>query len=258
MDFELNEELKEFKKKVREFALKEFPMETARKHDYEESYPEEIRLKSLSTGIIDFSNPWKTMVAVEELCRVDAGLGISITVPYFGAEVIMLFGNDMQKEKYLSPVNHGTKMMGLAVTEPGGGSDVAANKTEAAKVGDNFILNGSKMFITNGQIADFFVMLARTSKKEDEKKHKGMSTFIVESKFKGFSASKLEGKLGVRATNTAELILNNVEVPSENLIGEEGKGFYYIMTFFNISRVFVAAQAIGVAQGALDRTLEYT
>ncbi|MHB8361006.1 MAG: acyl-CoA dehydrogenase family protein [Thermoplasmataceae archaeon] len=257
MDFELNEELKEFKKKVREFALKEFPMEIARKHDYEESYPEEIRVKSLNTGIIDFSNPWKTMVAVEELCRVDAGLGISITVPYFGAEVIMLFGNDKQKEKYLSPVNKGTQMMGLAVTEPGGGSDVAANKTEATKVGDNFILSGSKMFITNGQIADFFVMLARTSKIEGEKKHRGMSAFIVESKFKGFSASKLEGKLGVRATNTAELILNNVEVPSENLIGEEGKGFYYIMTFFNISRVFVAAQAIGVAQGALDRTLEY-
>ncbi|WP_276968350.1 acyl-CoA dehydrogenase family protein, partial [Metallibacterium scheffleri] len=147
--------------------------------------------------------------------------------------------------------------MGLAVTEPGGGSDVAANKTEAAKSGNKYILNGSKMFITNGQIADFFVMLARTSKADSAKKHRGMSTFIVESKFKGFSANKLEGKLGVRATNTAELILNNVEVPEENLIGEEGKGFYYIMTFFNISRVFVAAQAIGVAQGALDRTLEY-
>jgi acyl-CoA dehydrogenase len=257
MDFELSDELKDFKKMVREFALSEFTSEVARKHDFEESYPDDLRKKSLEKGIIDFASPWKTMVAIEELCRVDAGLGISVTVPYFGAEVIMLFGNDMQKEKYLSQVNQGKKIMGLAVTEPGGGSDVAANKTEAVKSGDKYILNGSKMFITNGQIADFFVMLARTSKAEGEKKHRGMSTFIVESKFKGFSSSKLEGKLGVRATNTAELILNNVEVPSENLIGEEGKGFYYIMTFFNISRVFVAAQAIGVAQGALDRTLEY-
>ena len=257
MNFELSEELQQFRKKVRDFALREFTRELAEKHDYEESYPEELRRKAFKEGIIDFSNPWATMIAIEELCRQDAGLGISVTVPYFGAEIIMLFGNDKQKEKYLGPVNRGEKMMGLAVTEPGGGSDVAANRTEARKTGDKFILNGSKMFITNGQIADFFVMLTRTSEAPGEKRHRGMSVFIVESGLKGFSSAKLMGKLGVRATNTAELILENVEVPAENLVGEEGKGFYYVMTFFNISRVFVAAQAIGVAQGALDRTMEY-
>jgi acyl-CoA dehydrogenase len=118
------------------------------------------------------------------------------------------------------------------------------------------VLNGAKMFITNGNLADFFVMLVRTEDVEG-KRHHGLSAVIVDSDLPGFSKNKLSGKLGVRATNTAELILDNVPVPKENLIGEPGKGFYYIMTFFNISRAYVAAQAIGIAQGALDRILEH-
>lgn len=255
MDFDLPEDIAQHREKVREFALKEFTPELARKHDIEEKFPDSLRKAAFDNGIVDFSSPWKSLVAIEELCRVDPGLGISVTVPYFGAETIMLFGSDLLKEKYLARVNAGKAIMGLAVTEPGGGSDVAGLKTEAKKVDDRYILNGSKMFITNGSIADFFVMLVRTSK-PDDKRHHGLSVMVVESRSKGFTANKLKGKLGVRATDTAELVLNNVEVPAENLVGEEGKGFYYIMTFFNISRIFVAAQGLGVAQGCLDRTLE--
>ncbi len=254
MDFELGEELEEYKKKVREFALREFTPELAAKCDREEKYPEELRKASVAEGIMDASQPWKILVAVEELCRVDPGLGISLTVPYFGSEVLMLFASEHLKQKYLEPVSKGDLIMGLAVTEPGGGSDVAGIKTTATKKGSSYILNGTKMFITNGSIADHFIVLARTDQKPD-KRHHGMSVFVVESKLAGFSSNKLKGKMGVRATDTAELILDNVEVPEENLVGEEGRGFYYIMTFFNISRIFVAAQGLGIGQGVLDRLL---
>ncbi|MFG1460822.1 MAG: acyl-CoA dehydrogenase family protein [Thermoplasmataceae archaeon] len=255
MDFDLPQDIEDHKKKVQDFARSEFTQELARKYDQEEKFPFELKKKAFDQGIVDFSSPWKSLVAIEELCRVDPGLGISVTVPYFGAETIMLFGSDTLKEKYLAKVNAGKAIMGLAVTEPGGGSDVAGIKTEAKKVNSKYIINGSKMFITNGSIADFFVMLVRTSK-PDDKRHHGLSVLVVDSNSKGFTSNKLTGKLGVRATDTAELILNDVEVPEENLVGEEGKGFYYIMTFFNISRIFVAAQGLGVAQGSLDRTME--
>lgn len=255
MDFEFTRELEDFRKKVREFAQREFTPELARRHDLEETYPEELRKKSVRAGLFDPSDPWKTLISVEETCRVDPGLGISVTTPYFGGEVLMLFGSDKLKQKYLEPVSKGEAIMGLAVTEPGGGSDVAGIKTTAERKGNNYVLNGSKMFITNGTIADHFVLLARTSR-PDDKRHHGLSTFVVESSYPGFSRNKIKGKLGVRATDTAELTLNNVEVPAENLIGEEGKGFYYIMTFFNISRIYVAAQGIGIAQGIMDRFMK--
>ncbi len=258
MNFELDEELINYKEKVRAFALKEFTEEVARTHDIEEKYPNELRIKALHEGIIDFMNPWKTMIGIEEMCRVDPGLGISATVPYFGAEVLMLHGSDYLRENYLAKVISGEKMMGLGVTEPGGGSDVAGLKTVATKNGNEYVVNGSKMFITNGTIADFFVTLVRTSKPDDPaKRHRGLSVMVVERAFEGFSSNKLTGKLGVRATNTGELIFTNMKVPEKNLIGDEGKGFYYIMEFFNISRIFVAAQSIGIAQGVLDRTTDF-
>ncbi len=121
-----------------------------------------------------------------------------------------------------------------------------------------FITSPARSFITNGGIADFFVTLVRTAEPDvPSKRHRGLSVLVVERNFKGFSSNKLTGKLGVRATNTAELIFDNVEIPQENLVGEEGKGFYYVMEFFNISRVFVAAQSVGIAQGALDMVTEY-
>ncbi len=248
------EEYDEYRNKIREFALKEFTEEMAAEYDRKEEYPDELRKKSLSLGIIDMQNPAKVMIAIEELCRVDAGLGIAVTTPYFGSEVIMLFGNDRQKE-ILQDVYKGKYILGLAVTEPSGGSDVAGLKTTAMKQGNKYILNGSKMFITNGGIADYLVVLARTS--EDPNPHHGLSTFLVNTKSKGFNANKLVDKLGVRATNTAELQFNNIELNEDDLIGEEGKGFYYIMMFFNISRIYVAAQSLGIAIGALDRIKSY-
>ena len=256
MDFDFPEDINNARKKAQEFARKEINSRMAKEYDRKEKFPEELRKKAFEQGLVDYTNPWSMLVTIEELCRADPGLGISATVSLFGAEVIMLFGSDAQKQKYLTQVQTGEKIMGLAVTEPGGGSDVAGIKTRAVEKDGKYILNGAKMFITNGTIADFFVMLIRTEEVEG-KRHHGLSAFIVDSDLPGFSKNKLSGKLGVRATNTAELILDNVPVPKENLIGEPGKGFYYIMTFFNISRAYVAAQAIGIAQGALDRVLEH-
>ena len=259
MDFELSDEAKEAIGKAKEFAKKHFTEEVAERSDREEQFPTDIVAISKREKILDFSNPWKVLVTIEELVRRDPGLGISVTISAFGSEIFMLFGNDAQKEKYMNPVFAGQKTLGLGVTEPGGGSDVANIKTEAKQDGDSYILNGGKMFISNGQIADYFLVLARTSPPPSpEKKHRGMSVFVVDAKSPGFSVNKLHGKLGVRATNTAELIFNNVRVPKENMVGEEGKGFYYIMTFFNISRIYVAAQGLGIARGALDRLVEYS
>jgi alkylation response protein AidB-like acyl-CoA dehydrogenase len=259
MEFELDDDAKQAIIRAREFVDRYFTEELAEQADAKEEFPSEMVRISKQEKIIDFSNPWKVLVTIEELCRKDPGLGISATISAFGAEIFMLFGNDFQKEKYMNPVMNGKATMGLGVTEAGGGSDVANIKTEAKRDGDNYVLNGGKMFISNGQIADYFLVLARTSPPPSpEKKHRGLSVFVVESKSAGFGINKLHGKLGVRATNTAELIFDNVKVPKENLVGEEGKGFYYIMTFFNISRIYVAAQGLGISQGALDRLIKYS
>jgi len=256
MDFDLPEDLKEIKKKAREFALKELTPEFARKYDRDETFPEELRKSAYASGLVDYSNPWSVLILQEEFCRVDAGTGICAVSGFFGLETIMLFGNDDQKAKYMPNVINGNSMMGLAVTEPVAGSDVAGIKTTATKSGDYYILNGAKMFITNGQLADFLVMLARTEP-QGPKRHHGLSLFVLETATEGVTRNKLHEKLGVRATNTAEIVLNDVKVPAKNLIGEEGKGFYYVMTFFDISRIYTAIQAVGIAQGALDRVLEY-
>jgi acyl-CoA dehydrogenase len=259
MEFDLDEDAKQAIVKAQEFVKNYFSEELAEEADAKEEFPRELVRISKNEKIIDFSNPWKVLVTIEELCRKDPGLGISVTISAFGAEIFTLFGNDFQKEKYMNPVMEGKTTMGLGVTEAGGGSDVANVKTEAKRDGDNYVLKGGKMFISNGQIADYFLVLARTSPPPSpEKKHRGLSVFVVESKSPGFEINKLHGKLGVRATNTAELIFDNVKVPKENLVGEEGKGFYYIMTFFNISRIYVAAQGLGISQGALDRLIKYS
>ena len=259
MDFELSDDVKGAIARAKDFADKYFTEEIAERADSEEQFPSDIVAISKKEKILDFSNPWQVLVTIEELVRRDPGLGISVTISAFGAEIFMFFGNDAQKEKYMNPVFAGKKSLGLGVTEASGGSDVASITTEAKLDGDSYILNGGKMFISNGQIADNFLVLARTSPAPSpEKKHRGLSVFVVDAKSPGFGINKLHGKLGVRATNTAELIFDNVRVPKENMVGEEGKGFYYIMTFFNISRIYVAAQGLGIAHGALDRLIEYS
>ncbi len=258
MDFSISPELEEFRNKVRSFALREFTEELKHKHDDEESYPEEIRKKVFKEGLVDVSKPWEMLITMEEFCRVDPGLGLSSIVSLFGNEILMFHGSDYQREKYLEKVWKGDLISGFAVTEPNAGSDVAGISSYMKNNGDGtWLLNGGKMFITNGTIADIFLTLVRSSPVDVAKKHHGLSMVIVEKNMKGFSANKIKGKMGVRATNTGELSFDNVVIPESNIVGEIGKGFYYVMEFFNISRIYVAAQAVGIAQGALDYILNY-
>ncbi len=257
MSFELPEEVEQTRKKAREFALREFTDDLIRHYDETEEYPNEIRKKVFEAGFITLENPWNMLVTMEEFCRVDPGLGLSSLASVFGAEMVLLYGTDEQKEKYMYPTLRGEKISAVAVTEPGAGSDVAGISSRLDKTERGWILNGHKMFITNGTVADHYYLLARSSLPPKDKRHHGLTLVIVERRWKGVNPVKLKGKLGMRATDTAEITFENVEIPVENTLGEEGKGFYIVMTFFNISRVYVAAQSVGTAQGILDALMDY-
>jgi acyl-CoA dehydrogenase len=192
----------------------------------------------------------------EEFWRVDPGCGQAIISCTFGAEMIQAFGTEEQKRRYLPPLVKGEAIMGFAITEPDAGSDVTLVRTRAEKKKDKYIINGSKMFITNGCLANYILVFAITHPDEKDV-HRRFSVILVETSRPGYEATKIQGKLGIRASNTAEVSLNNVEVPIENLIGEEQNGFYQLMDFFNKTRIHVAAQGVGVAQGAFEMALNH-
>ncbi|CBZ04013.1 putative isocaproyl-CoA dehydrogenase AcdB [Clostridium botulinum] len=194
-------------------------------------------------------------IIMEEISKRCASTGTFITA---GASLVALpllnFGTDKQKEKYLKPLAKGEYIGSFGLTEPGAGSDAGAGQTTAVLEGDYYILNGRKTFITNAPICDFAIVTAMTEK---GKGSRGISAFIVESKWDGFSTGAHENKMGIRGTETADLIFENVKVPKENLIGKEGKGFKIALNTLDVGRIGVAAQALGIAQGALDEAIKY-
>jgi butyryl-CoA dehydrogenase len=168
---------------------------------------------------------------------------------------IVKFGSDSQKERYVKPFARGQKLGAYALSEPGTGSDAANQKTTAAKKGDKYILNGTKNFITNGPNADAMIVFAMTDK---EKRHKGISAFIVERTFPGYSVGKKENKLGIRASSTSSIILDNCEVPEANLLGREGDGFAIAMWTLDGGRIGIGTQALGIARAALEVAAKYS
>ncbi len=194
-------------------------------------------------------------IIMEEISKRCASTGTFITA---GASLVALpllnFGTEEQKEKYLKPLAKGEYIGSFGLTEPGAGSDAGAGQTTAVLEGDHYILNGRKTFITNAPICDFAIVTAMTEK---GKGSRGISAFIVESKWDGFSTGAHENKMGIRGTETADLIFENVKVPKENLIGKEGKGFKIALNTLDVGRIGVAAQALGIAQGALDEAVKY-
>lgn len=264
MDFELTDEQKDIKKAAADFAEGELE-DIAQECDREEKFPEEAWEKACDLGFVGSSIPEKyggggmgmtpTILIMEEFWRVDPGCG-QLLASTFGSEMIMLHGNEDQKEKYLPPLCNGDAITAAAITEPGMGTDVAGAECRAVKDGDEYVINGNKQFITNGTIADYLVVYCLTNPDADSR-HRRHSVLIVETDQDGFTADKLDNKLGIRASPTAELAFNDVRVPEENLIGEEGYGFIYFMEFFNLTRIGVAAQGVGLAQGALDEAVEY-
>jgi acyl-CoA dehydrogenase len=265
MDFTLTDEQKQIVEAARKFARKEFPP-VARECDREEKFPRDVWKKAGELGFMGIliSSEYgglglgcleHTMV-MEEFWKVDPGVG-NILLTIFGAEILGVYGTPEQKRKYLEPIAAGKVIMACAITEPNAGSDIFAVKTRAARVGDDYVINGTKQFITNGSLADFVLVFCLTNP-DAQKPTQRFSFLLVERDRKGFSATKLKGKMGIRASETAELVFDDVHVPAENLIGAvEGAGFNQVMHLFNINRVVAAAQGVGVAQGAMDKAVAY-
>ena len=193
-------------------------------------------------------------IATEELSRACGGVAVCYAASALGTFPIILYGSEEQKKKYLPGLAGGEKLAAFGLTEPEAGSDASAIKTTAKKQGDSYILNGTKHFITNGEEAEVYTIIAMTDK---TKGARGASAFIVEKGTPGFSFGKKEDKLGIRASVTSELIFNDCKIPKENLLTKEGMGFIITMKTLDISRPGVAAQAVGIAQGALDLTVKY-
>jgi alkylation response protein AidB-like acyl-CoA dehydrogenase len=193
---------------------------------------------------------------VEELSRVCASTGVTLSAHLsLCANPIYLFGSEEQKQQFLVPLAKGEKMGAFGLTEPSAGSDAGGTKTTAVKEGNEWILNGTKIFITNGGEAETYVVFARTDK--NAQKHYGISAFILEKGTPGFSFGKKEQKLGIRSSPTLELIFDNCRIPATNILGEEGQGFKIAMKTLDGGRIGIASQALGIAQGALDAAVNY-
>ena len=194
-------------------------------------------------------------LVTEEISKASGSVGLSyIAHSNLCVNQIRLNGNEVQKKKYLPKLISGEHVGALAMSEPNAGSDVTSMKLRAEKKGDRYVLNGNKMWITNGPIADVIVVYAKTN---PEKGHKGITTFIVEKNFKGFSIAQKLDKMGMRGSETGELVFEDCEVPAENVIGKEGSGVYVLMKGLDYERLLLSAGPVGIMQDALDITMAY-
>ncbi|PFK05359.1 acyl-CoA dehydrogenase [Bacillus cereus] len=264
MHFKLSEEHEMIRKMVRDFARNEVAS-TAAERDEEERFDRALFDQMAELGLTGI--PWPEeyggigsdylayVIAIEELSRVCASTGVTLSAhTSLAGWPIFKFGTEEQKQKFLRPMAEGTKIGAYGLTEPSSGSDAGGMRTTAKRDGDHYILNGSKIFITNGGIADIYVVFALT---DPESKQRGTSAFIVESDTPGFSVGKKESKLGIRSSPTTEIMFEDCRIPVDNLLGEEGQGFKVAMQTLDGGRNGIAAQAVGIAQGALDASVEY-
>lgn len=266
MNFELTEEQSLIRETVRDFAETEIAPSAAQR-DEEERFDRELMFDSLAelglTGIV-FPEEYdgagadyiSYAIAVEELSRVCASTGVTLSAHLsLCANPIYLFGTEGQKQKFLAPLARGEKLGAFGLTEASAGSDAGSTKTTAVKDGDGWLLNGSKIFITNAGEAEIYVALARTDK--DATKHHGIGAFIIEKGTPGFSFGKKEQKMGIRSSPTMEIVFENCRIPADNLLGEEDAGFKVAMKTLDGGRIGIASQALGIAQGALDQAVDY-
>jgi len=259
--------LSDEQKMVQELARKiaeEKIRPVAAKYDQTEEFPLEIMQILAQSDLFAIFVPQEyggtgagvldLCIATEELSRACGGIAVCYAASALGTFPIILFGNEEQKKKYLPDLASGKKIAAFGITEPEAGSDASAIKTTAKKEGDHYVLNGLKHFITNGGDAQIYTIIAMTDK---SKGARGASAFIVEKGTPGFTFGKKEEKLGIRASSTTELIFTDCKIPKENLLSKEGMGFIVTMKTFDMSRPGVAAQALGIAQGALDVAVKY-
>lgn len=263
MQFKLSEEHEMLRKMVRDFAEEVIEPSAAERDEesrFDRSHFDQMAELGL-TGV-----PWPEeyggagmdflayCIVVEELSRVDASAGVLISAhTSLAGWPVFKFGTEEQKQKYLRPMAEGKKMGAYGLTEPSSGSDAGGMRTTAVLKGDNYVMNGSKIFITNGGEADTYIVFALT----DPNDRRSTTAFIVESTFEGFSVGKKEEKMGIRSSPTTELIFENCIIPKENVLGEVGEGFKIAMKTLDGGRNGIAAQAVGIAQGALDAAATY-
>lgn len=262
---ELTAEQRDIKMAAQEFAEKEF-RDIARELEAKEEFDDRIWKKTAENGFLAVFVPeeyggqglghFEQCLILEEFARVDLGITHQIDSTFFGAQFILFNGTEEQKKKYLPPVCEGKWRIGMASTEPEAGSDVASIATTATKDGDYYVLRGNKVFITNCTTSDFLVVLCVTTP-EAKREHERLGAIVVDTKSPGYEATTWHGKLSLRCSTTGEVAFNDMRVPRENLLGEEGKGFYYLMDFFNHTRLGVAAFGVGTAQGALDKAVAH-
>lgn len=265
MSYDLSDEHKMLKDMAYKFAVNEIgPISFD--CDREEKYTPEIRKKAAEQGLVAAWVPEEyggsgvgilgNAIITEQLSRVDMGIGLNIVAASFGCEAIFHYGTEEQKQKYLPPVCKGEWVSAGAFTEPNAGTDVSGYTTRAVRDGNDFVITGNKMFITNGTVCDF--MVAQCITKPEEKRHNSFSQLIVPSETAGVIRNKLHGKMGIRSSDTAEITLEDVRVSQENLIGKEGRGFHQLMHFFDITRIMVSSQAVGLSQACLEAAVKYS
>ena len=265
MDFQLSEEQQMIRDMARDYAQKEVAPAAA-ELDQKSQFPSAHLKKMAGLGLMGMMVPTQYggsgldtlsyVLALEEIAAACASTAVTMSVNnslYCGP--ILEFGTSAQKEKYLTPFAKGEKLGAYALSEPGTGSDAANQKTTAVKKGNKYILNGRKNFITNGPHADAMVLYAMNDR---EKRHKGISCFIVEKSSPGYSVGKIEKKLGICASSTSEIVLDNCEIPAENILGQEGQGFTLAMWTLDRGRIGIGTQAVGIARAAFAAALKYS
>ncbi len=264
MDFLFTQEQEILKDSIRNFAEKEI-QPFVKESDEKGKWPEELTKKLGEMGLLGIIIPPEYsgagysnvdyVIILEEISKVDPSVGLVVAAHNsLCSNHLNLFGNKEQKKKYLTRLASGQTLGAWGLTEAEAGSDAAALKTKARKEGDHWVLNGTKLFITNGSLAEILVVMAATN---PEKGREGISAFIVEKGMKGFKPGKKEDKLGVRSSDTSELIFEDVKVPAENIIGKEGEGYKQAMTVLDGGRVSIAGFSLGIAAGALESGLKY-
>jgi len=264
LDFNLSEEQRLLKKTVREFAEGELAPHS-REWDEKQAFPREVFAKLAELGLMGVAWPTEYggsgmstldwAVVMEELSRVDAGVALSLAAHHSLCSAhIFLAGSEEQKKKHLVPLARGEKVGCWGLTENSAGSDAGGTKTTAVRDGAHWVLSGSKTFITNGRVADTAVVMAVTDRSKGKK---GISAFIVEQGTKGFRAGKKEDKLGVRSSDTSELVFEDCRIPVANLLGVEGMGFIDTLRILDRGRIGIAAFSVGIAQAALEASMKY-